>query len=946
MSAGSQEPTRPELRALGPGVEDAAAEVETTEGARIGRYFLLSRLGQGGVGVVHLGYDPELHRRVAIKVLRTSTDPAARERMVREARALAQVSHPNLVHVYEVGTWGEHVFLAMEYVRGRSLAQRVAEGPVPWREAVALMVRAGRGLAAAHRAGLVHRDFKPGNVLLGEDGSVRVADFGLARLEADSPVHDSDDLGATKAEARRRALARTFSADGAVLGTPAYMAPEQHAGGTLDARSDIYSFCVTLHEVLAGARPFRGSRSEIVKGKLASAPSLPAEVPAPAWLRRAVARGLAPNADQRHASMTELLAELDAGRHRRRRWIGVSGVGVVAAALGVWAFAVPRAVVSCDPPVTAWGERKAEVQGAFAGVTVPHAATSLAFVEQRLDAHAAAWQAMYREACEATHVEGRQSGEMLDLRMACLERRSAELSALVEVLAAADAAVVERSIMQVAALPALDGCADADALRAQVPLPEGPGKREQLADLEQRLRQATAIVEAGKRPEAIAALAPMLAEARELGWAPLSAEVLLQLALAHADDPAESEVLLREAIVTAAEGKADDVAARAWIKLVQVVGADQGRHDAAGELVTAARAAVARAGAAPGLEADLEGALGRVEFSRGRYEAAIDRYRRAERLVVESLGEDDPRLRTILTNHGAVLAQAGRSEEAREQLERALEHGVRTLGADHPYVADYHARLAAVLSELGRDEEAQEHYRRALEILRREPDRNERRIATVETNLAVEYLRTGSLDEARTAALRAIPVLQAAPGAGGGAAAAAIDVLGLAASVQGELDAAASAFQRALDLLAVTRGKKHPSHAEVALHLAQVRIDQGRLDEAGDLVEAARATLDATAGPGHPGSLLAAAVHAEVRAAEGKAGEEDRRALRAFLDAPHARDRWQRARMGAALARLLEEADPPDPVGALELRRRAAEDGRAVGASPRIAPLATAGTPD
>src|SRR5690606_7185636 len=218
--------------------------------------------------------DEDLDRKVAIKLLRgeLSRDEHGRTRMLREAQALARLSHPNVVQVHEVGQWTDHDYVAMEYVDGRTLDRWLAAGPRSWREILDVMVQAGRGLEAAHAAGLVHRDFKPANLLVGRDGRARVLDFGLARAasERDSkssskPIADivetaehsvfelsrsSDDLeGATAASS---AFDKLLTVTGAVLGTPAYMAPEQHLGQPADALSDQFSFCVVLYEALYG----------------------------------------------------------------------------------------------------------------------------------------------------------------------------------------------------------------------------------------------------------------------------------------------------------------------------------------------------------------------------------------------------------------------------------------------------------------------------------------------------------------------------------------------------------------------------------------------------------------------------------------------------------------------------------------------------------------------
>src|SRR4051812_10268762 len=229
-------------------------------GSAVGRYVVLERIGSGGMGVVYAAYDPELDRKVALKLLRPDRAGAAGEaalRLQRGAQAIARLSDPHVVAVYDAGTFGDQVFVAMELMEGRTLRQWLGEGKRGWREIVDVFVAAGRGLAAAHAAGLVHRDFKPDNVLLGTDGRVKVADFGLAR-----PVGDADPGGGEAAlmesPGSRGLLATPLTEWGVAMGTPAYMAPEQLRGERADARSDQFSFCVALWEALYGRKPFAG----------------------------------------------------------------------------------------------------------------------------------------------------------------------------------------------------------------------------------------------------------------------------------------------------------------------------------------------------------------------------------------------------------------------------------------------------------------------------------------------------------------------------------------------------------------------------------------------------------------------------------------------------------------------------------------------------------------
>ena len=304
--------------------------------ATIGRFRVLRPLGAGGMSVVYAAYDERLDRKVAVKLLKGGGSPDNQARMLREAQAMAKLSHQNVVAVHEVGTWGEQVYIAMEFVKGMDLRAWLAHEPRAWAEVLEVFTAAGHGLSAAHRAGLVHRDFKPANVLLGDDGRVRVVDFGLVRqsdeLHAPGP-------GMSLPPTPVVGLHTTLTATGAILGTPAYMSPEQHQGRAADARSDQFSLCVALWEGLYGAPPFAGASlpalaEAVCHGRVRPVPD---DSRVPAWLRRVVLRGLSVDPAARWPGMDELLDELgrDPDRLRRARLrVGLIAGAVTTVVLG------------------------------------------------------------------------------------------------------------------------------------------------------------------------------------------------------------------------------------------------------------------------------------------------------------------------------------------------------------------------------------------------------------------------------------------------------------------------------------------------------------------------------------------------------------------------------------------------------------------------------------
>jgi tetratricopeptide (TPR) repeat protein/predicted Ser/Thr protein kinase len=296
---------------------------QRSAGELIGRFLIVDQLGEGGMGVVYKAYDPELGRLVAIKRLRAQ-DPRLAEpaRLVREAQAVAQLQHPNVVAVYDVGQVGHDVFIAMEYVDGWRLREWLSACKRSAREILDVFSQAAEGLAAAHDAGLVHRDFKPQNVLVGYDGRVRVVDFGLARPIAGEPeFKEPVSTPSPVVPDTALELDRALTPAGVALGTPRYMAPEQHMGQPLDGRTDQFAFCVALYEAMVGSSPYPAKNLfELTEKVTKGAPRpIPRDADVPKWLRKLLMRGLAFDPDDRFPSMQEVLAELRRDHAAARR---------------------------------------------------------------------------------------------------------------------------------------------------------------------------------------------------------------------------------------------------------------------------------------------------------------------------------------------------------------------------------------------------------------------------------------------------------------------------------------------------------------------------------------------------------------------------------------------------------------------------------------------------
>jgi len=341
-------------------------------GDRVERYEIQEIVGLGGMSVVYAAWDRQLGRRVALKLLRPGL---AQAQPLQEARALARVSHPNVVAVYDAGMFGAEVFLAMELVQGETLARWLRARTRPWREVLRVLLEAGRGLTAAHDAGLVHRDFKPHNVLIGADGRVRVTDFGLARFGGGEPEAPGSERTPRGGDLTRLTRTSVF------VGTPAYMAPEQLTRGEASPLTDQFGFCVTAYEAFYGERPFGGDTLEsltdaVCAGRLCAAPS---RSRVPARLRSVLMRGLRVQAPARHASMKDLLAQLE--RAARRRVTPVLGVGVALAAAAVLA----AIALGAGPPSAParGGTRSGPVASASAAPTANPTTTAHAHAGER-----------------------------------------------------------------------------------------------------------------------------------------------------------------------------------------------------------------------------------------------------------------------------------------------------------------------------------------------------------------------------------------------------------------------------------------------------------------------------------------------------------------------------------------------------------------------------------
>lgn len=842
-------------------------------GDQIDRFEITSKLGEGGMGVVFAAYDPALDRRVAIKLLRPrSLDEDApsrpKEWLLREAQAMARLSHPNVVVVHEVGTVGDQIFVAMEFVDGPTLKRWFRSKKRPWQEVLEVFVKAGRGLAAAHEAGLVHRDFKPDNVLVGNDGRVRVTDFGLVGTTTAVARDGVADAYAKDESIPSTPLEVTFAKTGAVFGTPSYMAPEQHRGRSVDARADQFAFCVALYEALYGQRPFRAASYAELADKACSGEIDPVdgEEQVPTWLRDIVLRGLSASPENRYPSMEALLAALESDpsskRRRRVRIAALAGSFVVLSAVATYGFlrtrwSQPSLCAQADAKLAeVWNkDERSAIRARFLATKRPYAADTFQRAERALDGYATAWADAYTDACEATHVRGEQSQNLLDLRMACLDQRLGEMAAQIDVFAeASDAKVLDGAVRAVADLGDLARCEDTETLLEAVPPPSDPSVRDEVQWIQTQVDRAAALERAGKYEQALTGARGAAESARALDYARIRAVALLRLGSleAKAGSVDAAERALREAVQEAARARDDITAADCWIELVGLLGKRAARYDEALAIHSTAAAAVARAGDRLLQRAALLSNLGAVRSGQGDYAAARDLYEQALSLTVGALGPDHPEVATALTALGDALTTLGEYEQAQQKLKRALAITEKALGADHPGVARALAALANVYGNQGAFEDAETYYRRALAIYERALGRNHPQVAKTLYSLGVAVGEQNRLKDALALFLRALEIQKSTLGLGHPDTIWTINSIGVILQRQDRLGLARERFREALALFENTLGKDHPNVGYPLNNLGEIAVLEGRFSDALKLCRRAHEVGVKALGADHP----------------------------------------------------------------------------------------------
>jgi tetratricopeptide (TPR) repeat protein len=827
--------------------------------ARIGRYDILHRVGSGGLGVIYAAHDAELDRRVAIKVLQpeagqSSATGEAHARLVREAQAMAQLSHPNVIHVYEVGSFGDEVYIAMELVDGDTMAEWMRAPGRTWREVLEHFIYAGRGLAAAHDAGLVHRDFKPTNVLVDREGRVRVLDFGLAKLAGAPSVEHRGPAGS----ASGRGLGAVLTEMGSLVGTPAYMSPEQHAGSEAaeaDPSSDQYSFCVALWEGLYGRRPFAGRNlEELLDNKSSQTFDIgesTAERAVPQWVRAILARGLRVAPADRFASMHDLLAALghDPVRARRRRIGLVAGVvaiaGMIFAGFSMGRAGGDRCDGIADQLGVIWSEdTKRKIERAFTDSGKAYAPDLWARVATELDAYTAKWLQQRTNTCEK--MREATTSALLD-RQLCLDHRLRDVAELAGLLSRGDADVIEHAAEAVSALPELDPCDEAEGLAEG--LAADAEARKRIAEIEATLTRGRALRAAGRFDDALKLARGVREETKRLGYVRGTVEAAL-LEGSVLDDQGEleqAETVLSGALQHAEQLGMDAAATRILIQLVWAVGINGGRHDEGERLARLAEAKLARSGNPPRLEASLRNTLGTMLQKMGDYEGARKALERA--LELRRSGEDALRLASTINNLGVLNLSTDDFAQAADYFDQALSLYEEEVGATHPLIAKPLGNLGAALLQLKRAADAQVHLERALTIAERELGEEHPSVARLLVNLGLCHLEQNDAAGALARFERALKVGERALGENHPLLATVRVNIANAQRELGGLDEALATGERALADFARLLGKEHPQITHAHASLAATLVERGDPEAAREHLLRAVALREKALGP-------------------------------------------------------------------------------------------------
>ncbi len=857
-----------EQLAAAPNVRGAARS-RVGRGVRIGdRYVIDRELGQGGMGIVYLAHDERLDREIAVKLCFDAGGSSGTRRVSREAKALAALSHPNVLEVFGIGQHQGMLYIAMEYVAGGTARTWARRRGRRWHEVVDFYCDAGKGLAAAHRAGIVHRDFKPENVLVGADGRPRVADFGLARDAERTPPPPVAAESVTDEDTNER-----LTRPGSIIGTPAFMAPEQLFGLEVDARADQFSFCCALFEGLFGRRPFP---AESAAQRVANLSAQQIDWPrdrrgVPRRVARALTRGLKTDPQARWPSMDALLAAL------RRRPRGVRATAVVLSAVAVATigglFARPDECSARGRLDSIWNpDLRNDLQQHFAATTGD--GTSLAEqVLPELDTYAFDWSLAYAEACD----DAEKSDVEFDARMGCLARLRAGLASRLDLLTQGDETVAVRALALVRGMESPARCTAAGASNA----PRDPASERILRQLDRSRAEREA--GAGIRADELSTAA--LARARALGDPHMLARALAErghvlgasghqraertaleeayfVAVSNQDDEVQVDVLPRLMVAHAKDGPGGFEAAMRWYALARAaqqrlgsVGSDPidlridhalalkfvERLDASRAEFEAVLAELDRRGDHDGRRRfrALDG-LTTVRQYQGDDDGNLERRQRLLDLARIHWGDRHPRVAACLENLAVALSSHSRDEEAGRLLTRSLELYEAALGPRNPKLVEVYNKISGVQRRTGHAAEAVQTLRSALELELELGTGPAMGLVNLRSNLGSALLNLGRKDEAIIELQRAVSVAESSLGPQATRTALAQINLGAALLAVRRYRACAEVSERAARSLSQQAGQQHRGLLVASVNVSLARLALGESEAALESLQRAR----------------------------------------------------------------------------------------------------------
>ncbi|MEM7157850.1 MAG: tetratricopeptide repeat protein [Myxococcota bacterium] len=864
---------------------------EPAVGATIGRYQILSRVGAGAMGAVFAAHDPMLARRIALKVLHPGRrGPVAQQRLLREAQALARLGHPNVVTVNDVGTEGDLLYIAMELVEGQSLGKWLEASPRAWSEVLDIVLQAGRGLAAVHRADLVHRDFKPENVMVSE-GRALVADFGIAQSKDDDDWAGSSDSMPSRGgdDGRHLEISDRLTQTGTMLGTPRYMAPEQFLSEPVDSRTDQFSFCIVLWEALYGQHPFSaGSLTSltmsITLGELQPPPSGHG---VPPRIHRVLVRGLSTRPADRFASMPALLSELERAAAPRQKALVLGVVAALAVGgVALAAYLPASSTTACDGRGSmdaTWGPDDArQLQEAFEATGIPMARANGQQVVRRLEDYAERWVQAHGAQCLERRDADAETQILLDRRIACLKERRGSLDALIQVLQDPDPTIVENAASAVLELGELSACADDERLAAEAERTVEPRLAARVEDAQQQLDQVRALQSARADDRGLERLDEIEAQLRSIDYLPLQAEVsfLRGTLLDHQGESDRGRAEVERAFEIATAQGMDELVAKSALRLTNIAWTMGATADQARRWARHADAAIARLGRPPRLQVDylefssfvleregnhreaqallrealalvqrempdnqvaashVHSALGRIALMLGEHDEAIEQYGLAHDRLTAALGEAHPGAVSILGSMQEVYRAQGKFAEAHALDERVFPLLVAAYGPKHPEVVSMLVKRGSLLASEGFAEDALEYYGRALRITEERYGPDHTGVGVIRSNRGVVLSSIGRHDEAVADQRRALRIAEAVFPAEHRRIAIALDNLGSALVGAGRPAEAIPLHRRSLPIWS-RQGDHSPSLAISLTDQALALLEHGESAEAVPLVERA-----------------------------------------------------------------------------------------------------------